>query len=206
MLEFESRLRAQGYTAIAGIDEAGRGSLAGPVVAAAVVFNSGCGIEGIDDSKKLAPSIREALYTEICRYARGVGVGIVAQQEIDRINILQATFAAMKVAVDNLPVSPDYLLIDGSSAPDFNLPYTAIVKGDSRSYSIAAASIIAKVTRDRIMVDLDTRYPVYRFKANKGYATAEHIGAIKKRGLTEEHRVTFCRKFVHPQLSIFEKP
>ncbi len=203
MREFESDLWNTGFRTIAGIDEAGRGSLAGPVVAAAVIFEPGCDIEGINDSKKLTPKIRESLYDDIVRYARAVGVGIIDQKTIDSINILQATFLAMQKAVSNLPERPDYLLIDGNQAPVFNMPFKVIVKGDSRSFSIAAASIIAKVTRDRIMIELDRDYPEYRFCTNKGYATSDHIDAIKENGLTKEHRYTFCRKFNTPQISIF---
>jgi len=204
MYEFESELWDKGYGVIAGIDEAGRGSLAGPVVAAAVVFDPGCSIEGINDSKKLTPKIRESLFDDIYREARAVGVGIVDQQVIDSINILQATFQAMQKAVARLSERPDYLLIDGNRAPDFELPYKVIVKGDARCFSIAAASIVAKVTRDRIMTELDESYPKYCFKSNKGYATSEHISAIKEYGLTSEHRYTFCGKFNTPQLTMFE--
>ena len=150
MNKFEQALWADGFRAVAGIDEAGRGPLAGPVVAAAVIFDPWCEPPaGIDDSKRLSPETRDVLYDKIYAYARSVGTGIVYQQEIDNINILQATFKAMKSAVSQLSVSPDHLLIDGNRAPDFDQPCTTIIKGDSQSVSIAAASIIAKVTRDR---------------------------------------------------------
>lgn len=204
MNKFEQSLWADGFRAVAGIDEAGRGPLAGPVVAAAVVFDPWGEVPaGIDDSKKLSPKTREVLYDKIYACARSVGIGIVYQQEIDAINILQATFKAMKSAVSQLSVSPDHLLIDGNMAPDFDQPYTTIVKGDSQSFSIAAASIIAKVTRDRIMVELDAEYPQYGFKSNKGYATQKHINAIKMHGLTCHHRVKFCRRIVAPQMRMF---
>lgn len=204
MYEFESELWNSGYSSVAGIDEAGRGSLAGPVVAAAVVLEPGCAIEGINDSKKLTPKTRDRLFDDINANARAVGIGIVNQKIIDSINILQATYNAMREAVFNLTGAPDYLLIDGNRAPEFDLPYKVIVKGDSRSVSIAAASIIAKVTRDRIMGSLDQNYPDYCFKSNKGYGTSDHINAIREYGLTREHRRTFCRKFETPQISMFE--
>ena len=204
MNTFEQALWAKDFQAVAGIDEAGRGPLAGPVVAAAVVFDPWCEAPaGINDSKRLSPKIREVLYDTIHTCARAVGTGIVYQQEIDRINILQATFKAMKSAVLQLPVEPDHLLIDGNRAPGFGQPCTTIVKGDSQSFSIAAASIIAKVARDRMMAELDAEYPQYGFKSNKGYATQEHINAIKMHGLTPHHRVTFCRRIVSPQMRMF---
>ncbi|MFC1563305.1 ribonuclease HII [candidate division KSB1 bacterium] len=201
---FEIETWSQGFKAVAGIDEAGRGSLAGPVIAAAVVFDPWTEpIPGVDDSKKLSPKTREFLHGEIFKKAAAVGVGCVYQQEIDRINILQATLKAMKEAVDDLGLIPDFLLIDGNKAPKINYPLRTITKGDSRSFSIAAASIIAKVTRDRIMEKLDPRYPEYCFKSNKGYASSIHINAIRENGLTREHRKTFCQKIMAEQLRIF---
>ena len=203
MNKFEQALWADGFRAVAGIDEAGRGPLAGPVVAAAVVFDPWYEPPaGIDDSKRLSPETRDVLYDKIYACARSVGLGVVYQREIDAINILQATFKAMKSAVSQLAAAPDHLLIDGNRAPDFDQPCTTIIKGDSQSFSIAAASIIAKVTRDRMMVELDAEYPQYGFKRNKGYATQAHINAIKMHGLTSHHRVTFCRRIVAPQMTM----
>ncbi len=204
MDKFEIEAWSQDNKAVAGIDEAGRGSLAGPVVAAAVIFEPWSRpIHGVDDSKKLSPKTREFLYGEIYKTAVAVGVGCVFQKEIDRINILQATFKAMNKAVNDLGIKPDLLLIDGNKAPVSKYQAKTITKGDSRSFSIAAASIIAKVTRDRMMEELDPMYPAYCFKSNKGYASQAHIDAIKVNGLTEEHRKTFCHKILEPQLRIF---
>ncbi|MCP4724728.1 MAG: ribonuclease HII [bacterium] len=204
MDKFEIEVWSQDFKTVAGIDEVGRGSLAGPVVAAAVVFEPWCKpIQGVDDSKKLSPKTREILFGEIYKHARAVGIGWVYQKEIDRINILQATFKAMNNAVKDLGIEPDFLLVDGNKAPVSKYQAKTITKGDSKSFSIAAASIIAKVSRDRMMEDLDPSYPEYCFKSNKGYASQAHINAIKENGLTEEHRKTFCHKIMEPQLRIF---
>ena len=203
MDEFERELWGNGCQAVAGIDEAGRGPLAGPVVAAAVVFDPERKVHpGINDSKKLSPETREFLFDRIYADARAVGLGIVYQDEIDSINILQATLKAMKSAAGQLAVTPSHLLVDGITAPDTGRPCTTIIKGDSLSVSIAAASIIAKVTRDRIMTMLDPEYPHYGFKRNKGYATAYHINAIRERGISQQHRVTFCRKILDHQMAV----
>ena len=191
MCRFERRLREEGFSLIAGIDEAGRGPLVGPVVAAAVILPETFDLIGVNDSKKLTPRQRGELYGKICGQAVAVGVGIIEADEIDRLNIFEATKKAMLTAVNNLSVAPDYLLID---AVQLHTPYPSesIVKGDSRSISIAAASIVAKVTRDRIMLELDKKFPQYQFAKNMGYGTKEHIEAIKKYGITPYHRRSFA--------------
>ncbi|MFC1553859.1 ribonuclease HII [candidate division KSB1 bacterium] len=203
MDQFEKDLWNRNILRIAGIDEAGRGPLAGPVVAAAVVFDHVKDIpEGIDDSKKLTPKKRAELFKKIRSTAVDIGVGIIGHTEIDKINILNATMKAMKMAVENLTVVPEYVLIDGNRAPKLKAPSETIVKGDSKSFSIAAASIIAKETRDKIMINLHERFPMYDFKNNKGYASKTHIKAIKKYGITEFHRRTFCGNFLTQQTEI----
>jgi ribonuclease HII len=200
MWTFENQARTGGFFSVAGVDEAGRGPLAGPVVSAAVILPESLPVSGINDSKKLTPRKRETLYHEIRRHAVAVGVGIVDPAEIDRINILNASLAAMAIAVENLPHPPDFLLIDGQFGISLNLPQQAIVKGDSKSVSIAAASIIAKVTRDRIMDAYGKQYPEFDFAANKGYPTKSHQEAIKKFGCCPIHRRTF--KGVREYLSL----
>ncbi|MFA7405993.1 MAG: ribonuclease HII [Pelobacteraceae bacterium] len=190
-LAFEKTAYGKGFTNVAGIDEAGRGPLAGPVMAAAVILPTGLTINGVDDSKKLTPEKRERLFDIIMAQALSVGVGIMAPAEIDRINILQATRRAMLLAVQNLSLHPDYLLIDGISTIDSTVPQKTIKKGDSLSLSIAAASIIAKVTRDRFMVEMDSQYPGYGFSGHKGYGSAAHLDAIRKLGPSPIHRLTF---------------
>ena len=187
---------------IAGIDEAGRGPIAGPVVSAAVIFEKGDYINGVDDSKKLTPSKREKLYEIIIDRALCWSVGIVNENMIDRINILNATLLSMKKAVENLKVKPEFLLIDGNITPDIDYPSRTIVKGDSLSFSIASASIIAKVVRDKIMKDYHNSYPFYSFSKNKGYATKEHIYAVREFGLCPIHRRTFCRKILNDKQSL----
>jgi Ribonuclease HII len=192
MSEFEKRIRSQGFTRIAGVDEAGRGPLAGPVVAAACILPEPFFLEGLNDSKQLTPEKREELYQALMANPEVLsGVSIVDADEIDRINILQATFLAMQQAVAALPFPPDYLLIDGNQLPKICIPALAIVEGDARSISIAAASIIAKVTRDRILEQLDEKYPLYGFKKHKGYATLEHRQAIECHGPCDIHRKSF---------------
>ena len=188
---FESEARKSGYSLIAGIDEAGRGPLAGPVVSAAVVLPETFSIDDVDDSKKLTPKKRADLFPRIQEAALAVGVGIVDVETIDRINILQAALLSMAKAVGNLAIQPDYLLIDGPFQIPLDLPQNALPKGDSLSISIAAASIIAKVTRDRMMVDLDRTYPEYGFSKHKGYPTKAHRAAIQKLGCSPIHRKTF---------------
>lgn len=191
ILRFEKAAAIKGFEQVAGIDEAGRGPLAGPVIAAAVILPAGLSIIGVDDSKKLTPDKREKLFDIIMQQALSVGVGVISPEEIDRINILQATRRAMLAAVQNLSPQPDYLLIDGISTIDSAIPQKTIKKGDSSSLSIAAASIIAKVTRDRLMIDMDAQYPGYGFAGHKGYGSATHMDAIRKLGPTPIHRLTF---------------
>jgi len=191
-LSFEQTFWRLGMQRVAGIDEAGRGPLAGPVVAAAVIFPVQCFVDGVDDSKKLTHLRREELFPRIQERALSVGIGIVDQQDIDAMNILQATFKAMHIAVAGLTVRPEHLLVDGNRFPGKDLPFTAIVDGDARCHAIAAASIIAKVTRDRIMVEQDTLYPEYGFARHKGYGTARHRAAIAQFGLCPIHRRSFC--------------
>ncbi|MBN2790482.1 MAG: ribonuclease HII [Candidatus Delongbacteria bacterium] len=195
LFKYETDLYLKGYKFIAGVDEAGRGPLAGPVVAAAVIFKQGDVIEGVDDSKKLSPKRRNELFYKIRKNAVAYAVGIVSHHRIDEIDILRATFEAMKIAVGKLMPEPDFILIDGRDEPFETKEQMSIVKGDSLSYSIAAASIIAKVTRDKIMNFYDKKYPAYGFAHNKGYATAEHIDAIKEHGRCEVHRKTFSLQF-----------
>ena len=188
---YERACRQKGYTQIAGIDEAGRGALAGPVVAAAVILPDACQIEGLTDSKLLTPNQREALVEKIHSTAISVGIGSVDDRTIERINILQAALLAMQNAVEQLTSKPDYLLVDGSKLPDIDIPGAAIPKGDRLSLSIAAASVIAKTTRDRLMVEFDEIYPNYGFRQHKGYPTAQHRQAIEQFGATAIHRRTF---------------
>jgi len=176
---------------VAGIDEAGRGPLAGPVVSAAVILPENADLHGIDDSKKLTPAQRSRLYDRLYAVASGIGIGVVDAAEIDRVNILQATLRAMAMAVANLRPRPDHLLIDGIFTIPCDLPQQTIKKGDSRSVSIAAASIVAKVTRDRIMAQVDTLFPEYGFGRHKGYPTKAHRNAILNHGCSPVHRRTF---------------
>lgn len=195
--EYEKKCYNDGYKYIAGIDEAGRGPLAGPVVAAAVILPKDCLIEGVNDSKKLSESKREKLYTEITEKAIAWGVGVVDNNTIDELNILNATRRAMHTAVETLQVKPDYILIDAEKKVDTNgIPYLPIIKGDALSISIAAASIIAKVTRDRMMYEYDEIFPMYGFGKHKGYGTKAHIEAIKENGICIIHRKSFCKKFI----------
>lgn len=188
---FDSRIRAGGYRLVAGVDEAGRGPLAGPVVAAAVILAEGIDLPGVDDSKKLSEARREELYPLIMERAVTVGIGISEPNVIDEINILQATLAAMRTAVEGLSPPPEILLVDGISTVPLPLPQKTLKKGDARSLSIAAASIIAKVTRDRLMVEYDRNYPGYGFAAHKGYGCAGHLAAIAELGPSPIHRLTF---------------
>ena len=188
---FELASQQNGYKQIAGIDEAGRGALAGPVIAAAVILPINCGIKGLRDSKQLSPKQRAYLFDEIHDVAVSVGIGAADHRVIDRLNVLQATLLAMREAVEKLVPSPDYVLVDGLDLPEVGIAGEAIPKGDSRSYSIAAASIIAKITRDRLMVELDPIYPNYGFSQHKGYPTSQHRQAIAQFGTSEIHRRTF---------------
>lgn len=195
-LAFEYEAYKKGYKLIAGIDEAGRGCLAGPVVAAAVVLPSGFKIEGIRDSKELTPTKREYFYEIIIRNALATGVGIVGHEEIDRVNILKATIKAMELAVEDLKITPDYLLIDALSIATLSIPQRSIIKGDRLSVSIASASVVAKVTRDRLMAGSHHLFPHYNFISNKGYATAEHIHKLKVHGPSSIHRRSFLKKIL----------
>lgn len=196
MLEIEDSLYQRGYKLVCGVDEAGRGPLCGPVVAAAVILNKDEMIEGVNDSKKLSEKKRENLYDIIIKKAIAVGVGISDVDIIEDINILNATKLAMKQAINNLKINPDFVLIDGNQMIDIDIDAQTVVSGDAKSESIAAASIIAKVTRDRLLKDYDKKYPEYGFAKHKGYGTKAHIEAIKKYGLTPIHRKSFCSKFI----------
>lgn len=184
------------YGLICGIDEGGRGPLAGPVVAGAVILPADCEILYLNDSKKLSPSKREELYEVICREAVGIGLGFVGPERIDEINILQATYEAMRQAIGKLNPQPDVLLNDAVTIPGVGIRQVPIIKGDAKSVSIAAASIVAKVTRDRLMEEYEKVYPGYGFAANKGYGAASHIEALKKYGPTPIHRRSFLTHFI----------
>lgn len=190
LLQYEVQARGKGFKVIAGVDEAGRGPLAGPVVAGAVILKHTDFIERIDDSKVLSPRQLLVAYNEILSKAI-IGIGIISNKIIDEINIYEATLMAIEEAVSRLKVSPEYILIDGNMRPKMNYPYLSIIKGDSKSLSIACASIVAKVTRDNIMMEYDKTYPEYGLVRHKGYPTKEHIKAIKKYGPSPIHRITF---------------
>lgn len=192
-LEREEALWAEGYEVVAGIDEVGRGPLAGPVVAAAVVLPPGqLFIEGLNDSKVLSPKARERLAGEVKQAASAWAMGAASVKEIDRINIRMATILAMRRALAKLPQPPDHVLVDGNPVPELGTPHDAIVKGDSISASIAAASILAKCARDHLMTQLSKRYPEYGWENNKGYGTAAHLKALEEHGPTGHHRRTFA--------------
>lgn len=193
-LKFYEKEYAQ-FGHVCGIDEVGRGPLAGPVVAGAVILPENCNILYINDSKKLTAKKREELYSVIMDQAVAVGIGMVSPQRIDEINILQATFEAMRQAIQNLSVTPDILLNDAVTIPDVSIRQVPIIKGDAKSISIGAASIVAKVTRDRLMEEYDAILPGYGFASNKGYGSAAHIAAIKANGPTPIHRRTFIKNF-----------
>ena len=193
MLEYERGYYKKGVKLIAGIDEVGRGPLAGPVVAAAVILPENCAIEGLNDSKKLSPKKREELYDIIMEKALAVGIGAVDNITIDQINILRATYKAMQAAIEKLKIKPEQLLVDAVTIPDTDIPQEGIVKGDAKSLSIAAASVIAKVTRDRYMVKMAEVYTGYDFENNMGYGTPKHIEGIKKLGFSAIHRQSFCK-------------
>jgi ribonuclease HII len=191
MTSFENKYRLEGYKYIAGIDEVGRGPLAGPVVAAAVILPSDFFLPGIDDSKKISEQKRDEFYKIIRARAIAINIGIIEVEEIDRINILEASKKAMLTAIAGLTIQPDFLLIDAVKL-DTPYPHEAIIKGDGKSISIAAASIIAKVTRDRLMAKLGEDYPDYGFGKNMGYGTKEHLDAVQKLGITPHHRKSFA--------------
>lgn len=195
--EYENKLYETGLKYIAGIDEAGRGPLAGPVVVGIAIMRPDSFIEGINDSKKVSESKREKLYEQITEEALAWSVGIVTEKEIDELNILNATKKALERALEDLEVKPDRILVDALEHIDTKgVPYTSIIKGDAKIYSISAASIIAKVTRDRIMREYDEVYPEYGFAKHKGYGTAAHISAIKENGPCPLHRKTFIKNFI----------
>ena len=195
--EIDKEFFNMGMKYVCGIDEAGRGPLAGPVVVASVILPENSMIEGVNDSKKISESKREKLYDIILEEAISYGIGIIYQDEIDEINILQATKKGLHEAVANMDVKPNVILVDALTGIDtLGIPYKSIIKGDAKSYSIGAASIIAKVTRDRIMREWDKIYPEYGFAGHKGYGTAKHIEAIKEYGLTPIHRRSFCKNFI----------
>lgn len=190
LYEYELDLIKQGYQLIGGIDEVGRGPLVGPVVAACVVLPLNYKLPGLNDSKKLSEKKRELFYQIIKKDALGIGIGIIDEKIIDQVNIYEATKLAMKAAIKNSPIKIDYLLIDAMKL-DVDIPFQAIIKGDQKSLSIAAASVIAKVTRDNLLLELDKKYPQYNFKNNKGYGTKKHLEALKEYGALKEHRVSF---------------
>ena len=194
MLSYERKYET--YAHICGIDEAGRGPLAGPVVAGAVILPKGLTIPYLNDSKQLSEKKRELLYDEIMEKAVSVGVGVISPQRIDEINILQATYEAMRMAITQLSVKPDILLNDAVRIPQVDIPQVPIIKGDGKSLSIAAASVIAKVIRDRMMVEYDKLLPQYGFAGHKGYGSAAHIEAIKTYGPSPIHRATFIKNFL----------
>lgn len=195
MWEIEDRFYAEGVTYICGVDEAGRGPLAGPVCAAAVILPEHLQIPGLTDSKKLTDKKRRELYPIIKEQAIAYGIGFASEKEIDEINILQATFLAMQRALDQLSVRPDLALIDGNREKDFGLPVKTVVKGDSLSANIAAASVLAKVTRDDLMEKMALEYPQYQFEIHKGYGTKAHYAALTEHGPSPIHRMTFLQKF-----------
>lgn len=190
-LFFERSARGSGYTCVAGLDEAGRGPLAGPVVAAAVVLPEGLLIEGLTDSKLVPEQLRDRLFDVIQQQAICYGIGVADERIIDEVNVLQATIIAMERALELLIPRPDYLLLDALTLPRVSLPQKPIIKGDSRSHSIAAASILAKVTRDRMMLELHRKFPQYNFQKHKGYGTKEHLALLAEHGPCEAHRKTF---------------
>jgi ribonuclease HII len=196
MCRYEKEAYSRGIRLVAGVDEAGRGPLAGPVVAASVILPEGVFIEGLNDSKKISPKKREALFEIIKEKALSYAVGIVDEKYIDETNILIATKKAMSIAVQSLKLKPELLLIDALKLDSVNIEQISITKGDTLSISIAAASIIAKVTRDRLIDEIDKEYPLYGFRRHKGYGTKEHISAIKNFGICPIHRVSFTKKFL----------
>lgn len=195
MWEIEENCFAQGYSLICGVDEAGRGPLAGPVCAAAVILPRNLKLPGLNDSKKLTDKKRRELFPLIKEQAVSYGIGFASQQEIDEINILQATFLAMQRAIDQLQVRPDLALIDGNRQKDFGVAARTVVKGDSLSASIAAASVLAKVSRDDVMLQMAERYPQYGFDIHKGYGTKAHYASLTEYGPSPIHRMTFLKKF-----------
>lgn len=193
--EYEINAKTKGFTSVCGVDEAGRGPLAGPVFAAAVILPENCEIEGLNDSKKLSEKKREALFDVIKDKAVSYSIASVDEKIIDEINILQATYLAMKKAVEGLDVPADYALIDGNRMPPLDIDGETVVKGDAKSPSIAAASILAKVSRDRFMLGLDEKYPQYKFSQHKGYGTKLHYEMLTEHGVSDCHRMSFLKSF-----------
>ncbi len=193
--EYEINAKTKGFTSVCGVDEAGRGPLAGPVFAAAVILPENCEIEGLNDSKKLSEKKREALFDVIKDKAVSYSIASVDEKIIDEINILQATYLAMKKAVEGLDVPADYALIDGNRMPPLDIDGETVVKGDAKSPSIAAASILAKVSRDRFMLELDEKYPQYKFSQHKGYGTKLHYEMLTEHGVSDCHRMSFLKSF-----------
>jgi ribonuclease HII len=193
LYEIENELHQRGLTLICGVDEAGRGPLVGPVCAAAVILPQGLVIDGLNDSKKLTEKKRDVLYDVITARAVSWAVGLATPQEIDALNILQATYLAMRRAVGGLACVPDYVLVDGNGDPHLSLTTEMVIKGDGKAACIAAASVLAKVTRDRLLTELGERYPQYGFEKHKGYPTKEHYEAIARHGVIPEHRQSFLK-------------
>ena len=192
--ELENEIYGEGYTLLCGVDEAGRGPLAGPVYAAAVILPRGCVIEGLNDSKKLTEKKREALFEPICSAAIAYGIARAEVEEIEELNILNATFLAMNRAIAQLDPAPSLALIDGNRNTGITAPSRTVIKGDGRCADIAAASVLAKVSRDRYMLEMAARYPQYHFEAHKGYGTAAHYAALREYGPSPIHRMSFLRK------------
>ncbi len=195
-LEFEQQAAAKGYSAICGVDEAGRGPLAGPVCAAAVILPENTVIDGVNDSKKLSEKKREALFDVICETARSYSIAYASVEEIEELNILNATMLAMKRAVEGLDVKADYAMIDGNRTPDLEIESEFIIKGDAKSMSVACASILAKVSRDRLLYEYAKKYPQYGFEKHKGYGTKAHTEALKEYGPCPYHRMSFLKKIL----------
>ena len=198
-MEKEMEIRAKGFTAVCGIDEAGRGPLAGPVVAAAVILPEDIQLPGVNDSKKITEKKREILFDFVKEHALAYGIGEASETEIDEINILQATFLAMRRAVEALQIPADYALVDGNRIQGLPVPAETVIGGDGKVLSIAAASILAKVTRDRYMRDMAAQYPEYGFEKHKGYGTKAHYAAIEQYGICPLHRKTFLKKVLNHQ-------
>ncbi len=192
--KFENEAKSEGFSVVCGVDEAGRGPLAGPVCAAAVILPDGLIIDGLNDSKKLTEKKRDALYDVIKEKAVAYSIAMADEKEIDEINILQATFLAMKRAVEGLDVKPDFVLVDGNRDPKLGIPTKTVIKGDALSASIAAASVLAKVTRDRFMLEISEQYPEYEFPKHKGYGTKLHYEMLEKYGISPVHRRSFLKK------------
>ncbi len=198
-MDKEMEIRTKGFTAVCGIDEAGRGPLAGPVVAAAVILPEGIQLPGVNDSKKITEKKREILFDFVKEHALAYGIGEASETEIDEINILQATFLAMRRAVEALQLPADYALVDGNRIQGLPIPAETVIGGDGKVLSIAAASILAKVTRDRYMRDMAAQYPEYGFEKHKGYGTKAHYSAIEQYGICPLHRKTFLKKVLNHQ-------